>query len=271
MRLIFLALSVLLLVTSHAIAVQPTSQIRVVFPYIPLMAESKDHGVFIDMYTEIARRSDTDVVIDILPVRRAVQDFISGKYDALGAYPSLSDIPVSLASVPFYRRENLIFYSTDRFGRGRVEKLEDLDGTRVGLSAYHYPDYILDRQELSIERVPGDTFLLRMIASNRLDAAIIERFSGNHVLKLLGLEDSISVTDDPVTSENVLILFKADLAGIKNRKSFNKTIYEMLCDGTLARLFGRASLLPDQMIIEREIPASAILKDCDPKAIFADR
>ncbi|HAI30813.1 MAG TPA: hypothetical protein DCM48_14985 [Thalassospira sp.] len=110
-----------------------------------------------------------------------------------------------------------------------------------------------------------------MIASNRLDAAIIERFSGNHVRKLLGLEDTISVTEDPVTSENVLILFKADLAGIENRKAFNKAIYEMLCDGSLAKLFGRASLLPDQEIIERELPSSAIISDCDPKAIFADR
>ncbi|HAI30812.1 MAG TPA: hypothetical protein DCM48_14980, partial [Thalassospira sp.] len=167
MRFVFLAFGCLLLITSHALARPSTSPIRVVFPYIPLMAESKDHGVFIDMYAEIARRSDTDVVIDILPVRRAVQDFISGKYDALGAYPSLSEIPVSLASVPFYRRENLIFYSTNQFGHGNVTKLEDLDGTRVGLAAYHYPDYILDRQELNLERVPDDAFLLRMIASNR--------------------------------------------------------------------------------------------------------
>ncbi|AXO15723.1 hypothetical protein DY252_16970 [Thalassospira indica] len=271
MRLLSAALGCLLMFTGHVLAAPSTSPIRVAFPYIPLMAESKDHGVFIDMYAEIARRSDTDVVIDILPVRRAVQDFISGKYDALGAYPSLSEIPVSLASVPFYRRENLIFYSTDQFGHGNVTKLEDLDGTRVGLAAYHYPDYILDRQELNLERVPDDAFLLRMIASNRLDAAIIERFSGNHVRKLLGLEDMISVTDDPVTSENVLILFKADLAGIENRRAFNKAIYEMLCDGSLAKLFGRASLLPDQEIIERELPASAIISDCDPKAIFADR
>lgn len=109
MRLLSAALGCLLMFTGHVLAAPSTSPIRVVFPYIPLMAESKDHGVFIDMYAEIARRSDTDVVIDILPVRRAVQDFISGKYDALGAYPSLSEIPVSLASVPFYRRENLIF------------------------------------------------------------------------------------------------------------------------------------------------------------------
>lgn len=265
MRFVFLALGCFLLFTSHALARPSTSPIRVVFPYIPLMAESRDHGIFIDMYKEIARRSGIEVAMEILPVRRALQDFKSGKYDVLGAYPSLAEIPVSLASVPFFHRENLIFYRSEKFQPRGVEKLEDLDGKRVGLSAYHYPDYITDRRELNLERVPDDAFLLRMIANNRLDAAIIERFSGLYVRQMLGLEDMISVTDNPVTIENVLILFKADLEGIDNRKTFNKAIYEMLCDGTLTKLFGRESLLPDQMIIEREIPPSDIIKDCNPK------
>lgn len=268
MRPVLLAQAFLFLITVHALAASSVSPIRVVFPYIPLMAESKDHGIFIEMYEEISARSGTEITIEILPVRRALQDFKSGKYDALGAYPSLSDIPVSLASVPFYRRENLIFYQSDSFEPGSVEKLEDLDGRLVGLSAYHYPDYILDRKELSLERVPDDTFLLRMIANKRLDAAIIERFSGLYLRKTLGMEDTISVTDDAVTTENVLILFKADLAGIENRKAFNQAIYDMLCDGTLANLFGRKSLLPDQTVIERELPPSAILKDCTPNGTF---
>ena len=265
MRFFSLALGWLLSISVHALAEPSPPPMRVVFPYIPFMAESKDQGIFIKMYEEIAQRSGSDVSIEILPVRRAIQDFKSGKYDALGAYPSLADIPVSLASVPFYRRENLIFYRSDTFEPGKVQKLEDLDGRRVGLSAYHYPDYIVDRKQLSLERVPDDTFLLRMIASKRLDAAIIERFSGLHLRKTLGMENTISVTDDPVTSENVLTLFKADLEGIQNRQAFNKALYEMLCDGTLAKLFGRESLLPDQAIIERDLPASAILKDCTPQ------
>jgi len=265
MRFFALALGCLLSISAHVHAEPSAPPMRVVIPYIPLMAESNDQGIFIEMYREIAARSDTEIKTEILPVRRAVQDFESGKYDALGAYPSLSDIPVSLASVPFYRRENLIFYHTETFYPDKVQKLEDLDGRRVGLSAYHYPDYIFDRNELSLERVPDDEFLLRMIASNRLDAAIIERFSGIYVRQKLNLENTISVTDDPVTSENVLTLFKADRAGIENRKAFNKAIYEMLCDGTLVKLFGRESLLPDQAIIERELPASAILKDCNPQ------
>ncbi|MBC05883.1 transporter substrate-binding domain-containing protein [Thalassospira sp.] len=270
MRLFSLALACIFLFNSHVLAAQSTSPMRVVFPYIPLMAETYDHGIFIEMFDEIATRSGKDVTIDILPVKRAMQDFKNGEYDALGAYPSLAEIPVSLASVPFYRRENLIFYRTKVFGPGNVDKLSDLDGTRVGLSAYQYPAYILDRKELSLERVPSDTFLLRMIANDRLDAAIIERFSGHYVRNTLGLENAISVTDDPVTTENVLTLFKADLDGIENRKAFNKAIYEMLCDGTLGKLYGRESLLPDQMIIERELPTYAIIEDCNPTAAFSD-
>jgi polar amino acid transport system substrate-binding protein len=268
MRTVFIALGCLLLLTNHALAQPLKAPIKVVFPYIPLMAESSAQGIFIEMYEEIAARSGKEVLIEVLPVRRALKDFKSGKYDVLGAYPSLAEIPVSLASVPFFLRENLIFYRPEKFRPGGVEKLEDLDGRRVGLSAYHYPDYITERQELSFERVPDDEFLLRMIASKRLDAAIIERFSGFYVRQLLGLEETISVADEPVTTENVLILFKADLLGIEHRAIFNKAIYEMLCDGTLARLFGRKGLLPDQMIIERDIRPADIIKDCNPKGAF---
>ncbi|NIY76895.1 amino acid ABC transporter substrate-binding protein [Thalassospira sp. HF15] len=268
MRPFPIALAFLFLLTSQVLAASSTTPMRVVFPYIPLMAESSTQGVFVDMYTEIAARSGLEITIEILPVRRAVQGFKGGVYDALGAFPSLAQIPVSLASVPFYRRENLIFYRSEAFGPSGVDKLEDLDGRRVGLSAYHYPDFIVDRKELGLERVPDDEFLLRMIASDRLDAAIIEHFSGLYLLESLALEDTISIADNPVTTENVLTLFKADRAGIENRKAFNKAIYEMLCDGTLAKLFGRVSLLPDQAIIERELPPSAIIKDCNPRSAF---
>ena len=71
-----------------------STPVRIVLPYIPLMAEGPTEGFFIEMYQEIAKRTDKDIVIDVAPPRRAVQAFVSGDYDALGAFPSLTALPV---------------------------------------------------------------------------------------------------------------------------------------------------------------------------------
>ena len=247
------------------------ANVRVVLPYIPMMAESPARGMFIRMYEEIASRTGQEFIIDILPPRRAVQAFVSGKYDAFGAFPSLSELPVSLASVPYYLRENLIFYKPGRFGPNGIAAPDDLAGLKVGLSAYHYPPAITNRQDVDFERVPNDLSLLRMVASNRLDAAIIERTSGLHIRDLLGLADIIDSLDIPVTTENVFSLFQANREGIANRILFDRAVYDMLCDGTLAAIFGRSDVLPDISLLERDLPPESWRNDCTPSLPSASR
>ncbi|WP_417805895.1 substrate-binding periplasmic protein, partial [Thalassospira lucentensis] len=212
--------------------------IKIVLPYIPLMAESPDHGIFIDLYRELATRIDRDIVLDVVPPRRAAQAFADGDYDAYGTFPSLSALPVSMTSAPFYVRENLIFYNRDQFEGRIIQGLSDLAGHQVGLSPYHYPPAITQMKGVHFERVPSDQSLLNMLGTNRLDAAIIERFSGFYLRDQLGLTDAIDVAEDAATTENIFALFQADRAGIENQKVFNLAIYDMLCDGTLADIFG---------------------------------
>ena len=215
------------------------ARISVVMPYIPMMAESPARGTFIRMYEEVAARTGQEIIIDILPPRRAVQSFIVGEYDAWGAFPPLSELPVSLASVPYYLRENLIFYKPGQFGQNAITS----------------PDF---------ERVPSDHSLLSMIANNRLDAAIIERSSGFHIRDQLGLAGVIDTLDIPLTTENVFSLFQANREGIENRAIFNRAVYDMLCDGTLAGIFGRSDVLPDISVLERDLPPESWRNDCLP-------
>ena len=240
------------------------ARISVVMPYIPMMAESPARGTFIRMYEEVAARTGQEIIIDILPPRRAVQSFIVGEYDALGAFPSLSELPVSLASVPYYLRENLIFYKPGQFGQNAITSPDGLAELRVGLSAYHYPPAIINRQDVDFERVPSDHSLLSMIANNRLDAAIIERSSGFHIRDQLGLAGGIDTLDIPLTTENVFSLFQANREGIENRAIFNRAVYDMLCDGTLAGIFGRSDVLPDISLLERDLPPESWRNDCLP-------
>ncbi|RCK29399.1 hypothetical protein TH1_05510 [Thalassospira lucentensis MCCC 1A00383 = DSM 14000] len=239
-----------------------SAPVRIVLPYIPLMAEGPTEGFFIEMYQEIAKRTDKDIVIDVAPPRRAVQAFVSGVYDALGAFPSLTALPVSLASVPFYLRENLIFYKSGHFPADSLQHPDNLAGHNVGLSAYPYPPAITNLAGVNFERAPNDQSLLRMLANGRLDAAILEKFSGFHLRDQLGLSDVIDIADVSVTTENIFPLFQANRKGIENQKAFNLALYDMLCDGTLATLFGRDDVVPDLSLLERDIPVQNQRKDC---------
>lgn len=239
--------------------------IKIVLPYIPLMAESPDRGIFIDLYQELATRIDREIVIDVVPPRRAAQAFAVGDYDAYGAFPSLSPLPVSITSAPFYVRENLIFYNRDQFEGHSIQGLTDLAGHQVGLSPYPYPPAITQMKGVHFERVPSDQSLLSMLGTNRLDAAIIERFSGFYLRDQLGLADAIDVAEGAATTENIFALFQADRAGIENQKVFNLAIYDMLCDGTLANIFGRRDVLPDTALVERDIPTENQRKGCVPE------
>lgn len=200
-----------------------------------------------------------------------MQAFISGEYDTLGAFPSLSKLPVSLASAPYYLRENLIFYKSDRFDSKAITSPDDLAGLRVGLSAYHYPPALTNRLDVDFERVPNDLSLLRMIANNRLDAAIIERSSGFHARNQLGLADVIGSLNIPITTENVFSLFQANRNGIVNRAIFDRAVYDMLCDGTLAAIFGRSDVLPEISLLERDVPREIWRNDCTPSLPPASR
>ena len=239
--------------------------IKIVLPYIPLMAESPDHGIFIDLYQELATRIDRDIVLDVVPPRRAAQAFADGDYDAYGAFPSLSALPVSMTSAPFYVRENLIFYNRDQFEGRIIQGLSDLAVHQVGLSPYPYPPAITQMPNVHFERVPSDKSLLNMLGTKRLDAAIIERFSGFYLRDQLGLTDAIDVAEDAATTENIFALFQADRAGIENQKVFNLAIYDMLCDGTLADIFGRRDVLPNTALVERDIPTEKLRKGCVPE------
>lgn len=260
-----LPLTLLMLLASPGLATTQPAQMRVVLPYIPMLAETGGDGLFIDMFKQIAERADMTVSVEVEPVKRAMQSFANGEYDVMGAFPSLAEIPISLASTPFYLRQTLIFYRTERFAPGEIQNLADLDDMEVGLSAYEYPDYIMDRTAIRFERVPNDMFLMRMLEFDRLDAAIIERFSGRYLQNRLGMEQTLSAAKTAITTENVFALFKADLAGIDNRKRFNLALYDMLCDGSLAKLFGSVSLLPAPKLVERDLPQSAIKTDCNPQ------
>ncbi|NIY76894.1 amino acid ABC transporter substrate-binding protein [Thalassospira sp. HF15] len=240
--------------------------VRVVFPYVPSFIESPDEGLIIEVYKAVAQHSGQDIEIEVLPVRRALKDFAQGSFDVFGAFPSLAPVPPSLASVPYVLRANVVFYKPAKF-YASVEDLSDLAGRRVGLSAYLYPAFITDHPDIEYERVPDDLTLFRMLASNRIDAAIIGRVGGMRMRTQLGLENVIANSSVAISSENIFALFAANRSGIVNHQKFNQAIYDMLCNGTLAAILRDPELVPDVSIVERDIPPAERSESCEPQRI----
>jgi polar amino acid transport system substrate-binding protein len=235
--------------------------VRVVFPHVPSFIESPEEGLIIELYKAVIEHSGQGFEIEVLPVRRAIKGFAEGAFDVFGAFPSLAPVPPSLASVPYVLRDNVVFYKPRKF-RASVGDLDDLAGRRVGLAAYLYPAFITENPDIEYERVPDDLTLLRMLASDRIDAAIIGRVGGSRIRAQLGLENVIAHSGDAISSEHIFALFAPNRSGIANRRKFNQAIYDMLCNGTLANILRDPQLVPDLSVIERDIPVAQRAENC---------
>jgi polar amino acid transport system substrate-binding protein len=261
-RLAVIALLVITLVCSLPIAGKAET-VKVVFPHVPSFIESPDEGLIIDVYKAVARHSGQNIQIEVLPVHRALKEFAEGLFDVFGAFPSLAPVPSSLASVPYVIRDNVVFYKRTKF-HSSIENLDDLAGRRVGLSAYLYPAFITEHPDIEYERVPNDLTLMRMLASNRIDAAIIGRVGGTRMRTQLGLENVIAHSSVAISSENIFALFAPTRSGIANRQKFNKAIYDMLCEGRLTDILRDPELVPEVGIVERDIPSPDRAETCKP-------
>ena len=77
---------------------------------IPLMVESPEKGIFVEVTKEIAKRSGLDIEIKVYPTKRTVMNFHENKVD--GFFPAL-DIMINKdisSSEEMYFKEDFVFF-----------------------------------------------------------------------------------------------------------------------------------------------------------------
>ncbi|MCP4671303.1 MAG: transporter substrate-binding domain-containing protein [Desulfobacula sp.] len=208
------------------------------FP-IPLMVESPDKGIFIEVTKEIAKRSGLDIEIKIFPTKRTVINFHENKVD--GFFPAL-DVMINKDISPseeMYFKKDFVFVKE---GSSPVSTIEGLAGKKVGITmGYPYAKKITDAQGFTIEVAPNDMVNIKKLAAGRIDVFIVEEKSGLQALKESGVSGITYEAGKPISKQKVYYAFQPDAKGKEVAAKFSQALSSMKKDGTFGKIMSKAS------------------------------
>ncbi len=206
------------------------------FP-IPLMVESKDQGVFVELTREVARRAAVPIDIKVFPPRRTIDSFTRKK--VAGIFPALDVTnpgPVS-KSAPIYMKVDYVFYKKGN----RSVSVQDLEGKRVGLTrGYPYVKELTQNPKIRIEFANDDVTNMKKLAAGRIDAFVVEEKSG---LAAIGKSGVTGIEYDPahrLSEQEVYYAFQPTPEGKEIAEKFSRALEAMQKDGSFGRIMAKA-------------------------------
>ncbi len=200
-------------------------KITVVTQSIPLMVESENKGVFIDILRKFFEKTGVEVEIMLLPRNRAFDYFRNKK--ALILLPGVGPEPLGdayLKTVNFYEKRDYLFY---RKG-DHYSSIQSLKGKTVGITnGYPYAPEILETEGVHFEAAPSDEMNFKKLRKNRIDAFLAEEFSGLTALKESGAEGIVYDKEKPLSKLPVYIAVRDSEEGRKWHRFLNEKLKEM--------------------------------------------
>ncbi|MEW9797062.1 substrate-binding periplasmic protein [Alteromonas sp. CYL-A6] len=240
--LLFITLFYLMVCTTvpHAVATpddDPSVSV-IAFP-IPLMVESTDSGLFIELTRRIAAREKLSLTVDITNTPRAVQRFATGQYDVIvpGVENMFNDDGDVLEGVEaFYFKRDVVFTLKHT---PLYRSIDALNGLRVGLTkGYPYALALLNDPGINTVFVDSDEQNAQLLIANRIDAFVAEQHSGVQAFKHIGQYDQVHYARDAWISElRVFYAFRNTPRGQWLESRFSHAIQQMRDSGELDSLF----------------------------------
>ena len=207
------------------------------FP-IPLMVEDQDHGVFVELFKEVARRTGENFELEVYPTNRTLKLFQDGQLD--GFFPGL-DLTAgekSAKSSIFYRKSDFIFV---REGTSFIYAIARLEGKKVGLTTgYPYSEELTSHPKITFEYADSDVINMSKLSKGRIDAFVVEEKSGLKALKESGATNIVYNPEKPLSEMRVFFAFQGNEEGQALADKFSKAIAEMEKDGTFEKIMRKA-------------------------------
>ncbi len=213
-----------------------TIQISIDSNYPPYMYEEqgKEKGLYSILLVEIFKRMDMDMDLSPLPWKRAIRE-IDGKKSGLGGlYVNKERLKKYDFTDPIYW-ETLVVYapSSKSFP---FNTLKDLKGKTVALnSTWSYGDKIDTARKNNLFNVfeaQTNAQSLRMLAANRIDAAIIDNLSSNIIIQASALTKKVIQLPKPIPINGAYLAFHKGAKRIDLIKKFNQTLSAMKKDSS---------------------------------------
>ncbi|MFV8259001.1 substrate-binding periplasmic protein [Bdellovibrio bacteriovorus] len=200
---------------------------------IPLMVESPEKGLFVNLTREIAKRNSRQVEILVYPTGKTLLAFTNNKVD--GFFPALDVyVPQSSAkSSAFYRKVDYVFYKKDK----PLRSLKDLEGKKVGLTfRYPYVRELIGNKKIRFEMAADDVLNMKKLGKGLIDAFVVEERSGLKALQLSGQKQIEFDRSQPLSEQVVYYAFQDNEDGKRLADIFSRTIETMKKDGSLDRV-----------------------------------
>lgn len=207
------------------------------FP-IPLMVESKDKGVFIELTKEIARRANVPIEIVIEPTKRVLNDFNENRIDII--YPALDvTLPKQAErTAAVYHKIDYVFYKTDK----PLKNIRDLESKKVGITlGYPYTKELTGNKNIKIDPANDDITNFKKLEAGRIDAFVVEEHSGVKALKDSGVKGIAYDKNRPLSKMDVYYAFQKTAEGKDLAVKFSRALDEIKKDGTFARIMGQTA------------------------------
>jgi len=208
------------------------------FP-IPLMVESKDEGIFIELTQALAKEAGFELVIIVLPPQRALEDFEANNVD--GIFPALK-----VTMPEKYVRSSLVYvkrdYSFTVKGKPPLEKIADLSGKLVAItSGYPYAEKLTTDKSIRFVVTNSDGQNVKMLLAGRVDAFVVEEKSGLEAFSNNGSRKQISYNPaQPLSEQDVFFAFQKNIRGKMLADRISAALVVLKANGTFARIMAKA-------------------------------
>ncbi|MGE4290824.1 MAG: substrate-binding periplasmic protein [Desulfovibrio sp.] len=204
-------------------------------------------GIDCELFQELARRLDLEVVIELFPRSRMLSMIKNGEADgvvAMNYLPELADRFV------FARRQAIRSNSYDLFSRSgqRVEYQgpESLAKLRIALPEGVHPSPKFDEAEkqgvFQSVRVPGESDCVRLLLMDQTDAFVGQTEATYNLLTKMGMTSTILAARNSVGRDSSYVAVSSGLLGQKPEnlvRLMELVLGDMLADGTYRKIVAR--------------------------------
>ena len=209
-------------------------------PYVE--QQRADGGPLGRLVSAVFSRAGYRVQYQYYPWVRDIHLLKTGQLDAVLPYICTPERQLfSYCSAPLVRTETVIFHRSDKAFSWR--QFSDLQGYSIALTkGYSYGrDFDVARQglALNIQENTREDIGMRLLLAGRVDAHLQDRAVGYALLRRLFSVDqqqSISHDPQPVSREQMGLLFRKDQQGEQMRQAFDAALQPLQGNGELQRL-----------------------------------
>ena len=242
-KILFLFFSFLVIQISMSAPIKADKTLSFCTFPIPLMVENEEKGVFIDLAKRIAKRAHIDIHINVLPPKRAINNFLKGDADAL--FPALDvNFPTG---IKFAKTQELIYIKEDfvftKKGNPMLITIQDLEEKKIGITlGYPYVFELTHNNLIKLETAITDEQNAIKLIKGRLDAFVVEEKSGLKAFKKTNLYKEMQYNPRiPLSRQDVYFAFQYTDDGNKFAELFSNALKEMKKDGTFGKIMSKVN------------------------------